>query len=76
MFQKAVKTADDTPKQKLRTMSAKHQHVDRGTGGDSRPETSFTLSQSVFSQAPSSARHSAAAAGPAARDESKTVSFL
>lgn len=76
MFQKAIKTADDTSKQKSRTSSAKqqHQHIDKGAAGDSRQEKSFNISQSVFPPAPSSARHSSAAAGSAARDETRAVS--
>jgi len=77
MFQKAMKTSDDTSEQKPRTSSVKQQQqqpVDRGAAGDRRPEKSFDLSQSIFPPAPSSARYSSAAAGSAARDESKTVS--
>jgi len=75
MFQKAMKTSDDTSEQKPRTSSVKQQQpVDRGAAGDRRPEKSFDLSQSIFPPALSSARYSSAAAGSASRDESKTVS--
>ena len=73
-FQKAIKTADDTSKQKSRTSSAKQQHqrVDRGAAGDSRKKKSF-VSHNVFPSAPTSAQHTSTA-GPAARDEGKMVS--
>jgi len=74
MFQKAVKTVDDVPKQTSRTPSAKKQRLDSGAASEGRPEKSFDLSKSVFPPAQSMARQSSASAAATARDESKTVS--